>query len=171
MENYFELLQIKPMFHHDADHIRKQFEAVSARYKSESLLQPGEAAQTEAEHLSEMTKLAYKILNDRELLMAYILKLNGVLEEGEQYELDPDFLIEMMELDELVTEYELEPGDELLKNDAAEALKTEMDYWEEEVAPLFKKFDEGDRSRELLLEIKDYYFRKKFLSEVEERMK
>jgi hypothetical protein len=45
-----------------------------------------------------------KILQDRDQTIKYVLQLKGLLEEEEKYQLPPDFLMEMMEMNEKLLE-------------------------------------------------------------------
>jgi molecular chaperone HscB len=170
MENYFDLYQLKPSFLIDLSVLQGQYEALDKEYRSQDLLDPRESAQTEADSRAELNKLAFITLSDPQMRMAYILKLYGFLQDGEAHEPDPDFLVEVMELQELVTEYELEPKNTILREDAKGALQTSTEYWDKETAPLFRRFEEGDHSTELMHQVKEYYFRSIYLSEIRQRM-
>ena len=75
----------------------------------------------------------------------------------------------MMELNEAVSDYESEPS----KRNKELAIGN----WQEQkneiksvLENLTDQYDHGDHSHALLLQIKDYYFRKKYLLRIQERI-
>ena len=98
--------------------------------------------------------------------MGYILKREGVLEDEEQYRLTPEFLMEMMELNEAVENVEAAPD---TLDDAKRRADTAFVQWETEATPLMQRYDGGERSPELLAALKDFYYRKKYLLRIKSR--
>lgn len=170
MVNYFELYGLPMSFHPDAATVKSKFYELSRKYHPDRFTMAGDAEQAEALKMSSVNNEAYKILKAPYATMAYILKEHEILEDEEKYNLPPDFLMEMMELNESLSEYEMEPGNQELLDSSKNMLEAQLQQWEEEVAPLTKKYDEGDHSKELLLQIKEHYFRKKYLLRIKERM-
>jgi molecular chaperone HscB len=168
--NYFELYEIPVSFSPDADAVKSKFYELSRKYHPDRFTMAPDAERAEVLRISAMNNDAYKTLNSADATMAYILKLNALLEDEEKYSLPPDFLMEMMELNETVSQWEMEPDDEAIKKEAIGMMDGEVDGWNEEVQPLIAKFNAGNTSKELLLEIKDYYFRKKYLLRIQQRI-
>jgi molecular chaperone HscB len=170
MTNYFELYGLPVSFHPDQEAVKKKFYELSRLYHPDRFAQgePGEI--TKALSMSALTNEAYKTFKSEDATMKYVLKLHEVLEDEEKYNLPPNFLMEMMELNEAVSEYELEPDNEELKQTAVTTFNDLMDLWRQEITPLLNKFEAGDHSKGLLSEIKDYYFRKKYLLRIQERI-
>lgn len=170
MINYFELYGQPVSFRPDAAAIKSKFYELSRRYHPDRFTMADEATRAEALRMSAMNNDAWKTLNNTDALMAYILKLNGVLEEEEKYSLPPAFLMEMMDLNEVVSDYEMEPGNESLEQQATSILQDQLNDWQNAIQPLLDQFDNSPADKELLLKIKDYYFRKKYLLRIQERM-
>lgn len=170
MVNYFELYELPMSFSPDAAKVKTRFYELSRKYHPDRFTMADEGEQADALRMSSVNNEAYKTLSKPYATMAYILKEQGVLENEEKYDLPPDFLMEMMELNEALSEYEMEPDDKEILERSRKMLDEQLQQWEEEVAPLTKKFDEGDHARELLLQIKEHYFRKKYLLRIKERM-
>lgn len=168
--NYFELYGLPPSFDPDADAVKKKFYELSRKYHPDRFTMAADVERAEVLRMAALNNDAYKVLSNPDATMAYILKLNGLLEEEEKYSLPPDFLMEMMELNEAISEWEMEPGDETARKEALSMMQSELDGWNEEVSPLVAQFNAGNTSKELLLQIKDYYFRKKYLLRIQGRI-
>lgn len=170
MVNYFELYQLAPTFHPDAAAVKSKFYELSRRYHPDRFAQAGEAGRAEALRMAALNNDAYKTLGNPDALMAYILRLHGLLEEEEKYTLPPAFLMDMMDLNEVVSDYEMDPANESLKAQASNMLGSQLHDWDVQVKPLTGRYNDGERTNDILLQIKDYYFRKKYLLRIQERM-
>lgn len=170
MDNYFTLFNLPETFRPDAALVKQTFYRLSKEFHPDRVAQGDAASQAEALAKSAMINDAYKTLNNADLTMAYILKLHQLLEEEEKYALPPDFLMEMMDINELLSDYEDMPQDESLKSQVEQALAAQMNLWEDEVKPLVLAFEQDPNTPELLVKIKDFYFRKKYLLRIRERL-
>lgn len=168
--NYFELYDLPVSFTPDAVAVKKKYYELSRKYHPDRFTMTGDAERVEALRMAALNNDAYKTLSNADATMAYILKMYELLEDDEKYSLPPDFLMEMMELNEAISEYEMSPDDETAKKEALNMMESEASGWNEEVQPLIAKFNDGDTSKELLLRVKDYYFRKKYLLRIQQRI-
>lgn len=170
MVNYFELYGITESFNPDPAVIKKKYYELSRLHHPDRFATADEATRAETLRMSAINNDAYKTLSSADATMAYILKQRQLLEDEEKYNLPSTFLMEMMDLNEVISEWEAEPANDILKQQAINTLAEQMEQWENEVKPLTQKFDEGDHATELLMRIKDYYFRKKYLLRIQERI-
>lgn len=170
MVNYFELYDIPVSFAPDAAVVKKKFYELSRRYHPDRFTLAGDAERAEALRMAALNNDAYKVLQNADATMAYILKMNELLEDEEKYSLPPAFLMEMMDLNESISDYEMEPDNESLKTQATQALQEQLNNWNEGIQPLTAAYEGDNASKELLLQIKDYYFRKKYLLRILERI-
>ena len=170
MVNYFELYGLPESFAPDAAAVKSKFYELSRKYHPDRFAQAGGGEQAEALRMAALNNGAYKTLNNRDALMAYILKQHELLEDEEKYNLPSSFLMEMMDLNEVVSDWEAEPGSNILKQQAEQTLADSLQQWENDVRPLTQKFNNGAGDKDLLLRIKDYYFRKKYLLRIQERI-
>jgi molecular chaperone HscB len=168
--NYFELYDLPVSFSPDAEAVKSKFYELSRKYHPDRYTMAPDAERAEVLRMAAMNNDAYKTLGNIYATMGYILKLNGLLEDEEKYSLPPDFLMEMMELNETVSQWEMNPDDETAKKEVLGMMDGEIEGWNEEVQTLIAKFNAGDTSKEVLLEIKDYYFRKKYLLRIQQRI-
>ena len=157
-------------FHPDQVEIKSTFYELSRLYHPDRFAQAGGDELAKALRMAAMNNEAYKTLKSPDATMAYILKMNNLLEDEEKYALPPAFLMEMMDINEAVSEYESAPENEDARQMAINSLDEQMELWEDATRLLVEKFDQGDKSKELLLQIKDQYFRKKYLLRIKERI-
>jgi molecular chaperone HscB len=170
MTNYFELYNLSLTFHPDPAAVKSKFYELSRIHHPDRFVQADEHEKIESLRIAAINNDAYKVLSNSDKTMGYILTIGGLLEEEEKYSLPPDFLMEMMDLNEAISDFELEPDNDRARQQANESLHSQLAQWNEDVEKLIKSFDESGTSKELLLQIKDYYFRKKYLLRIKERI-
>jgi molecular chaperone HscB len=167
----FELYSIPATFFPDLSLVKKTFYALSKKYHPDFAGDISEEEKQELLEKSAMINKALKIFQDQELLIKYILQEKGLLEEEEKYNLDPAFLMEVMELNEQVMELEeKETAEErtLLKKNIQTALQNLQEEIYEPAKPLLANYSESTATEKELLQIKDYYFKQKYLKRIEE---
>ena len=120
--------------------------------------------------MSAMNNAAYKTLRNDDATMAYILKINNLLEDEEKYSLPPAFLMEVMDINEAVSEYEENPGNDDARQMAVNSLNEQLELWDDATGLLVQRFEKGEKDSALLLQIKGQYFRKKYLLRIKERI-
>lgn len=160
MTNYFELYSLAETLSPDPTTVRKRWQEISRIYHPDRFGAATNAEQMEAMQRTTANNAAYKTLSNKDSTLAYILKLYNVLEEEEKYSLPPDFLMEMMALNEAIDE----------GVSAAGSWQLAEEEWQTLYTPLANRFNEGERGQELLAALKDAYFRKKYLLRLKERM-
>lgn len=168
--NYFELFGLKPSFTPDQTQVKNKFYELSRQYHPDRFAAEGTEKVVEALKMAAEINQAYKALKHSDATMAYVLKIHGLLEDEEKYTLPPAFLMEMMDLNEAVSDYEAAPIDEPTRLAAKNALAEQLQAWTDAITPLTTRYTAGDYDEQLLLAIKDMYFRKKYLHRIQERM-
>jgi molecular chaperone HscB len=163
-ENYFELFEIPVQFHPDPVVIKKKFYELSRKYHPDFHSQSGSDKQAEVLETSSMVNRAYKTFLDEDATIRYILKLHGLLEEEEKYELDKGYLMEVLELNELLMEADVD--DESSVRAIREKTETLNNELYNDVKPILDNYQEAVTSKEELLQVKDYYFKKKYLQRI-----
>lgn len=159
--NIFELYNIPETFFPDQALVKKKFYALSRQYHPDFAGDLSDVEKAVLLEQSAQVNKAYKIFQDLESLMGYILKEKGILEEEEKYQLDPDFLMEVMDLNEQLM-------DEENKSEIDTALTTLKTTLYEDVQPILENYNRDTVTEKELLQIKDYYFRQKYLKRIEE---
>ena len=170
MINYFELYDLPVSFHPDQAVVKSKYYELSRLHHPDRFAQAGATGMADALNMASINNAAYKTLRDSDATMAYILKRNGLLEDEEKYALPPAFLMEMMDINEAVSESELDLANEDARNMAVNALNEQLELWDDATRLLIERFDKGEKDKELLLQVKDQYFRKKYLLRIKERI-
>jgi len=108
---------------------------------------------------------AFKVFQNRDETIKYVLQLKGLLEEEEKYNLPPDFLMEMMELNEQMMDAKMEQDPEAIAK-----IKNAIADFESEiylpVAGIVEGYEEEKTTTEQLLKVKEYYYKKKYLDRI-----
>ena len=170
MTNYFELYGIPESFHPDAAVVKSKYYELSRRYHPDRFAQAGGTELAEALQMAAINNQAYKTFQDSDATMAYILKQHALLEDEEKYALPPSFLMEMMDINEAISEAEIDPENTDAQQMAINSLNEQLEMWEDATQLLVQRYENGEKDKDLLLAIKDQYFRKKYLLRIKERI-
>lgn len=156
--NYFELFEIPVSLQVDPALLSKQYVMLQKKYHPDFFTQSGEDEQAEALHFSSELNKGLKILRNPDETIKYVLQLKGLLTDDEKYQLPPDFLMEMMELNETLEE-----------GSAADVEAIQQELYEG-ILPVIRAFDNTQTPEKELLQLKEYYFKKKYLQRILERL-
>ena len=106
--NYFELFDLPVSFQPDKQLVKQKFYELSRKYHPDFYTQENDMEQAGALEKSSLVNKAYKTFQSSDETMKYVLQLKGLLEEEEKYALPPNFLMEVMELNEQLLEAKME---------------------------------------------------------------
>lgn len=154
--NYFELFEIPVGFQFDQQAINRTYIRLQKQFHPDFFGQASEEDRAVALEKSSLVNKAYRTFKSKDLTIQYFLQEKGLIEEGEQYKLPPDFLMEVMDLNEL--KMDGTPGAEILSK--ASALQNEIYAG---VKDLIENYDEKKAVESDWLSIKDYYYKKKYI--------
>jgi molecular chaperone HscB len=156
--NYFELFELPVSFKTDKAILNQKYFELQKRYHPDFFASGTEHEQEQALEISAQLNKALKVLKDRDQTIKYVLQLKGLLEEEEKYQLPPAFLMEMMELNEE------------LSDDSAQQVQELEEQLYKEVAPVIENYNDAATTTEDLLKLKEYYFKKKYLQRILDRL-
>jgi molecular chaperone HscB len=159
--NYFELFEIPIQLQVDQQALKSKFMQLSRQHHPDFFTHDTPEAQEEALQKSALLNKAWKVFQQPEELIAYVLELKGLLAENEKYQLDADFLMEMMDINEAITE---------LDEGQLPTIKRRIDQLQEEiytpVQDIITRYQDGQTQAADLLKVKEYYFQKKYLDRI-----
>lgn len=159
---HFELYDIPLSLQPDAALVKKRFYELSRKFHPDMHGQSTEEEQAQILEKASQVNRALKVFSDADETIKYVLQLKGLLTEEEKYQLSPDFLMEVMELNEQLMEVEDEQGKAAVE-ERINQLKNEV-Y--EPVAKIVENYQEGITTEEELLQVKEFYYRKKYLDRI-----
>ena len=159
--NYFELFEIPIQLQVDAKQLSGKFLQLSRRYHPDFYTQDTPDAQEDALQKSALLNKAWNVFQQPDQTIAYVLNLKGLLEEQEKFQLDPDFLMEMMDINEAIAEND--PARQTSLNERLQELQQEIYA---PVKKIIEDYQEGATTEAELLKVKAYYFQKKYLDRI-----
>jgi molecular chaperone HscB len=154
--NYFELFGIPVSLAVDTKALSKRFFELQKKYHPDFFGQASDAEKEEALELSSMVNKAWKTFQSQDETVKYVLTEKGLLEEEEKFQLPPDFLMEVMELNEL----KMDGVDDATLDARVKGLQNEI---MEEVADILSHYSETSHGQTELLKVKEWYYKKKYL--------
>jgi molecular chaperone HscB len=164
--NYFEFYGIPESFVVDEKLVRDKFLSLSKKLHPDFFVNESSEKQQEMLEQSTLNTKAYETLSDFDKRMKYILEEKQLVHEGERYELSPDFLMEMMDMNEGLVELQANPDESTLthyKEEIQSLLQQLLTEVKEEIA----NYDGTPEKEPMLAKIKDYYYRKKYLLRIQ----
>jgi molecular chaperone HscB len=163
--NYFELFEIPVSLQVDKKYLQEKYFELQKKYHPDFFSNESQEEQAEVLERSSMVNKAYKTFQNDDETIKYVLQLKELLEEEEKYQLPPEFLAEMMELNEAL----MEVDDSSLEETETKISQLEKHLYDE-VQNIVEYYNEDRTTNEQLLQVKDYYFKKKYLKRILERL-
>ncbi|MBS1548238.1 MAG: hypothetical protein JSS94_00025 [Bacteroidetes bacterium] len=159
--NYFELFGFEVFPRISQSLLSKKYISLQRESHPDFFTRETGSEQDEALDKSADINKAYKIFKNPDDTLAYFLQVKGIIVPGEKFELPSDFLMEMMDLNESISD-----SPENGKKAAAAfqvGLGEEMEY---NIASL----SQDGENLSVLEELKSLYYRKKYLNRILDRL-
>lgn len=163
--NYFELYNIPVSFQPDLILIKKKFYELSRQYHPDFFTNSSEEEQVEVLEKSSLVNKAFKTFSNPDETIKYVLQLKGLLEEEEKYQLPPDFLMEVMEINEQLMDAKIDVATEKIQGYTTQVSTLQNEIYEP-VKQIVEHYQEGNISEKELLQVKEYYYKKKYLNRI-----
>lgn len=162
--NYFEFFGLPVAFNIDERLLKDKYYQNTRSYHPDHFGQEDSAKQAEMLEMSTLNNNAYKTLKDYYRRVHHILDLHGLVTEGDKHPLPPDFLMEMMDINEALMEFELNPDRTMIADlqKQVEALQTDINRQLDDTGV---KFDAANNieKQSLLLKVKEIYHKRKYI--------
>lgn len=164
--NYFEFYGLPESFEIDAALLKKKFYELSKKYHPDFYAAESAEKQEEVLQLSTLNNKAYQILSNADKRVDYILRQHNLLADGDKYPLAPEFLMEMMEINEQL----MDADDETTIDQIKTSVKEASDNLEAELKQQTGNFSNKTQQEqdEALKKVLDIYYRKKYLLRITE---
>ena len=163
--NYFELFEIPVSLQVDRKYLQDKYFELQKKYHPDFFSNESEEEQADMLEKSSMINKAYKTFQNDDETIKYVLQLKELLEEEEKYQLPPDFLMEMMELNESL----MDVDDSSIEETETKISQVQKHLYDE-VQNIIEYYNEDRTTDEQLLQVKEYYFKKKYLNRILERL-
>lgn len=160
--NYFELYNIPITLQPSQALVKEKFYELSRKYHPDFHGGASQEEQGEMLEKSSMVNMAYKVFIHPDETIKYVLQLKGLLEEEEKYQLAPDFLMEVLELNEQAMDVSEQADADRL----TETIHQFQKQIYEPVETIVASYQEGITTEKELLQVKEYYYRKKYLDRI-----
>ena len=169
--NYFEFFGLPLSFVLDETALKKVYLQNSKKYHPDFHTLADETRQAAMLEQSTLNNEAYKTLSNPDLRIRYVLEIKGLLAaEGEDKPvLAQDFLMDMMDINEALMEleFDFDPIRYTSTLQAVQSLETELDA---AVKPLLENWSEMGSSGDVLTEIRNFFWKKKYLLRISENL-
>lgn len=163
--NYFELFEIPVRLKVDKAGLPQKFFELSKKYHPDYFVNESPEKQAEALEKSALLNKGFKTFQNPDETIKYVLQLKGLLEEEEKFELPPDFLMEVLEINEQLMDME----------------QSRIPYVESRIGELqaeiyapvkeiIENYSEGITTEKELLQVKEYYYKKKYLRRIQQQL-
>ena len=159
--NYFELFGFPVSPRVDKTLLSQKYFALQKINHPDFFTQATEAEKEDALQQSAAINKAFTIFQNDEKTIEYFLQEKGVIQTDEKYQLPPDFLMEMMELNETLNEKD----GVTLAEEMADIERPLL----EEIKPILEK-SSTDMDNSELEKLKAYYYKKKYLKRILDRL-
>ena len=164
--NYFELFEIPLQLKVDKNSLSPKFFDLSKKFHPDYFVKDGPEAQAEALEKSALLKKAFKTFQNPDETIKYVLHLKGLLEEEEKYELPGEFLMEVLEINEQLMDAD---DKNVASNIKSKIENLQMEIYEP-VKEIVEHYQEGVTSEKELLQVKEYYYKKKYLRRIQRQL-
>ena len=169
--NYFTFYDLPESFRPDEAELKRRYYAKSRETHPDFHATSSPENQAEMLRQATLNTDAYRTLSDPDQRTAYILREHGLLEEGKQEQLPPDFLMDMMDLNEQLMELEATPDPTTQAQVAAEveALRATLDAGIEPVLAGYEGLP-ADHRPAALAQVRTHYLKKRYLLRIQQQL-
>ena len=149
--------------------MRNIFYKLSKKFHPDFYTLESEEKQAEILELATQNNNAYRTLSNIDTRMRYVLELKDVLDEEGKAKVPQEFLMEMMEINELLMELQFD-FDQLAYTNAVIKIEQFDKNLFEQIRPVLENYKDEDATEEELLKVKDYYLKKRYLLRLRENL-
>ena len=157
--NYFELFDFDIAPNIDKSLLSKKYLQLQKKYHPDNYSLSDENEQTQSLEISSLINKAFAVFKDDLRTIGYFLEIKGLISEDEKYQLPSEFLMEMMEVNEQIDEGDFEAS-------ALVNIQIELDHKIQSISEKNALAFSDDE----LLKLKEFYYKKKYLKRILDRL-
>src|SRR5690349_3896678 len=159
--DYFEIFGLPIQLKVNKTDLPKRFFELSRKFHPDFYANSTPSEKEKALEITANLNKAFKTFQNEDDTIKYTLQLKGLLEEEEKYQLPPDFLMEVLEINEKVMDNDATD----LSNLQSTIYNLQSDIYEP-VKEIVENYKDGVSTEEELLQVKEYYYKKKYLDRI-----
>jgi molecular chaperone HscB len=165
--NYFELYATPLNLIIDATQLKKTYYQLSKVHHPDQVSLANADAQAYAMQMSTLVNKGYTVLSNTAARLEYVLQLLAIISPEENYKLAPDFLMQMMELNEQIMDAKLDDNAAQLQSCATQMqdLESQIQQQIHWVYTMQSISTLDDTQKESL---KKYYYQIKYIKRVKD---
>jgi molecular chaperone HscB len=156
--NHFELFELPVTIKVDKSQLAEKYFALQKKFHPDFFTQQTEFEQEQALEISSQVNKGFKVFKNEDETLKYVLQLKHLLEEEEKYQLPAAFLMEVMELNENLSDSSAVEIEQFNKGIYAE------------IKNIIENYNDSTVTQIQLMQLKEYYFKKKYLQRILDRM-
>ena len=164
--NYFEFYGLPVSFFLDEKALKNQYLRKSKEYHPDFHTLASTEERDRVLDMSAFNNVAYRTLSNIEKRIAYILELKGVLIPGAKSEVPQDFLIEMMDINERLMEFEMDGGSNELREKLLAEIGTIEATIQADITEAMAAHDRDEAKETSLQRVKNSYLKSKYVSRI-----
>jgi molecular chaperone HscB len=165
--NYFEIFGLPIQLKVDKNDLPKKYFELSRKFHPDFFANTTPSEQQQSLEITASLNKALKTFQNQDETIKYVLQLKGLLEEEEKYQLPPEFLMEVLEINEQLMDAEDDPELKINLQSAINNLESEI-Y--EPVKETVEDYQDGVTTEKELLHVKEYYYKKKYLHRIQQQL-
>ena len=169
MVNYFDLFELPQALELDKAALTQKYYALNKLYHPDKFTLSSEAEQTEALEMSSKVNEGYKLLRKKQSRIHHLLELHNAAPQEGQTSMPQDFLMEMMDVNEAIMDYKMDPSEEG-KNQVEVLLSRFEEELEAQLSELQQDLDFAAPAPEKLEILKDYFLKSKYLRRLKDNL-
>jgi molecular chaperone HscB len=164
---YFEIFGLPVQLKVDKADLPKRFFELSRKFHPDFYANATPSEQQRALEITANLNKAFKTFQNEDDTIKYVLQLKGLLEEEEKYQLPPDFLMEVLEINEQLMDA---TGDPNLKSNLQLATDNLQLAIYRPVKEIIENYEDNVTTEKELLQVKEYYYKKKYLHRIQHQL-
>jgi len=163
--DYYKLFDIPATPLADKVSVKKKYFELSRQHHPDLADNADESSVESTLAISSNINKAYKILTNPSLSVQYFLQYKNAITEEEKYPLPNDFLMDMMDINEMLDDAKSSNNQEMI-GEVQHNMKVMEDLLYNEVKGIIECKNEADIDEKSMEMLKAYYYKKKYIQRI-----